>query len=84
MISGMQIISSRVLDGRRTLVIGMGMMAFFVVSVYPAAFAGVPHWLQPLVTSPLVLATLVALFLNLVFRLGIRRKVPDLGRFRRR
>ena len=75
MISGVQIISTRVLDARRTLVIGMGMMAFFVVSVFPAAFSGVPHWAQPLVSSPLVLATLVALALNLVFRLGIRRKV---------
>jgi NCS2 family nucleobase:cation symporter-2 len=75
MISGMQIISSRVLDGRRTLVIGMGMMAFIMVSVFPDAFAGTPAWAQPLVTSPLVLATLVALTLNLVFRLGIRRKV---------
>jgi NCS2 family nucleobase:cation symporter-2 len=75
MISGMQIISTRVLDSRRTLVIGMGMMAFFIVSVFPATFSGVPHWAQPLVSSPLVLATLVALALNLIFRLGIRRKV---------
>jgi len=75
MIGGVQIISTRVLDSRRTLVIGMGMMAFFVVSVFPSTFSGVPHWAQPLVTSPLVLATLVALALNLVFRLGIRRKV---------
>jgi NCS2 family nucleobase:cation symporter-2 len=75
MIGGVQIISSRVLDSRRTLVIGMGMMAFFAVSVVPSAFAGVPHWAQPLVDSPLVLATLTALSLNLVFRLGIRRKV---------
>ena len=75
MISGVQIISTRVLDARRTLVIGMGMMAFFVVSVFPSAFSGVPHWAQPLVNSPLVLGTLVALALNLVFRLGIRRKV---------
>jgi NCS2 family nucleobase:cation symporter-2 len=75
MISGVQIISTRVLDGRRTLVIGMGMMAFIMVSVYPAAFASAPQWAQPLVTSPLVLATLVALALNLVFRLGIRRRV---------
>ena len=63
------------LDGRRTLVVGMGMMAFFVVTVYPAAFTGAPRWAQPLVTSPLVLATLVALVLNLLFRIGIRRKV---------
>jgi NCS2 family nucleobase:cation symporter-2 len=75
MISGMQIISSRVLDGRRTLVIGMGMMTFIMVSVFPGAFAAAPAWAQPVVTSPLVLATLVALTLNLVFRLGIRRTV---------
>jgi xanthine permease XanP len=75
MISGVQIISTRVLDARRTLVIGMGMMAFFVVSVFPSMFSGVPQWAQPLVSSPLVLGTLVALALNLVFRLGIRRKV---------
>ena len=73
MISGVQIISTRVLDGRRTLVIGMGMLSFFVVSVYPAAFTNAPQWAQPLVTSPLVLATLVALSLNLLFRIGIRR-----------
>lgn len=75
MIGGVQIISSRVLDARRTLVIGMGMMAFFVVSVVPTAFAGVPEWGQPLVDSPLVLATLTALSLNLMFRLGIHREV---------
>jgi NCS2 family nucleobase:cation symporter-2 len=75
MISGVQIISTRVLDSRRTLVVGMGMMAFFVVSVLPAAFSSVPSWAQPVVSSPLVLATLVALGLNGVFRLGIRRKV---------
>jgi NCS2 family nucleobase:cation symporter-2 len=74
MISGVQIISTRVLDSRRTLVIGMGMMAFFVVSVFPSAFSAVPDWAQPLVGSSLVLGTLVALALNLVFRIGIRRR----------
>jgi xanthine permease XanP len=75
MISGVQIISSRILDARRTLVIGMGMMAFVAVSVFPTAFGAAPKWAQPLVSSPLVLATLVALGLNLIFRLGIRRVV---------
>lgn len=75
MIGGVQIISSRVLDARRTLVIGMGMMAFFVVSVVPSTFAGVPGWAQPLVNSPLVLATLTALLLNFIFRIGVRRKM---------
>lgn len=75
MIGGVNIISSRILDARRTLVIGMGIMAFVVVSVFPAAFTRVPGWALPLVTSPLVLATIVALALNLVFRIGIRRVV---------
>ncbi len=75
MISGVQIISSRVLDSRRTLVVGMGILSFYAVTVNPAAFANAPNWAQPLVTSPLVLATLVALLLNSVFRIGIRRKV---------
>ena len=75
MIGGVQIISTRVLDGRRTLVIGMGIMAFVAVSVHPAAFTSAPAWAHPLVTSPLVLATLTALTLNAVFRLGIRRTV---------
>ncbi len=73
MIGGVQIISTRVLDGRRTLVVGMGLMAFVAVSVYPNAFSAAPSWAQPLVTSPLVLATLTALLLNLLFRIGIRR-----------
>ena len=75
MISGVQIITSRILDARRTLVVGMGVMTFVGVSVYPAAFAPAPQWVQPIVSSPLVLATLVALALNLIFRLGVRRVV---------
>ena len=83
MISGMQIISTRVLDGRRTLVIGMGLATFFGVTVHPSAFAGAPQWAQPIVATPLVLATLVALGLNLVFRIGIKTARDDDDRFAR-
>jgi xanthine permease XanP len=75
MINGIQIITARVLDSRRTLVIGMGLTTFFAVTVHPAAFSGAPHWAQPIVATPLVLATLVALGLNLLFRIGIKRRV---------
>ena len=75
MISGLQIITLRVLDGRRTLVIGMGLTTFFGATVYQTAFSGAPQWAQPVVATPLVLATLVALGLNLVFRIGIKRRV---------
>jgi NCS2 family nucleobase:cation symporter-2 len=73
MIGGLQIIASRVLDARRTLLIGIGILAFLLVALFPHTFAGAPQWLQPIVNSPLVFATIVALTLNLLFRIGIKR-----------
>jgi xanthine permease XanP len=75
MISGVQIVSSRVLDARRTIVIGAGVLTFLMVAIFPATFAHAPGWVQSIVSSPLVLATIVALTLNLVFRIGITRAV---------
>jgi NCS2 family nucleobase:cation symporter-2 len=75
MINGVQIISSRVLDARRTIVIGAGVLTFLLVAIFPATFAKAPGWVQSIVSSPLVLATIVALALNLVFRVGIKRSV---------
>jgi NCS2 family nucleobase:cation symporter-2 len=75
MINGVQILSSRVLDARRTIVIGVGVLTFLLVAIFPATFARAPDWVQSLVSSPLVLATIVALSLNLVFRIGIKRSV---------
>jgi NCS2 family nucleobase:cation symporter-2 len=43
------------------------------VDLYPGFFAGVPGTLQPFVSSSLVLGTLSALLLNVIFRLGVRR-----------
>jgi hypothetical protein len=73
MINGVQIIASRVIDARRTLVIGAGILSFLLVAVFPRTFAGAPAWLQPIVGSPLVLATIIALALILIFRIGIKR-----------
>src|SRR5258708_34919746 len=75
MINGVQIVSSRVLDARRTIVIGAGVLTFLLVAIFPATFANAPGWVQSIVSSPLVLATIVALALNLVFRVGIKRSV---------
>ena len=75
MINGVQIVSSRVLDARRTIVIGAGILTFLLVAIFPATFAHAPDWVQSIVSSPLVLATIVALALNLVFRIGIKRSV---------
>ena len=74
-INGVQIISSRLLDARRTFVISLAFLFGIAVDLFPAYFAKVPPELQPLVSSSLVLGILTAVLLNLVFRLGVRRKV---------
>jgi NCS2 family nucleobase:cation symporter-2 len=73
LINGLQIITSRLLDTRRTFVIGLSFMAAMSIELHPAFFAGLPAATQVFFTSSLVLGTVTALLLNLVFRIGVRR-----------
>jgi NCS2 family nucleobase:cation symporter-2 len=50
-------------------------MAGLAVEVFPSISAMAPKPLAPLVGSSLVLSTVVALVLNLVFRIGIKKTV---------
>jgi xanthine permease XanP len=72
-INGLQIIASRLLDARRTFVIGLSFMAAMAVELYPAFFNALPPGALVLFSSSLVLGTVTALVLNLVFRIGVRR-----------
>jgi NCS2 family nucleobase:cation symporter-2 len=72
-VNGLQLVTSRMLDARKTLVIGLGFMAGLAVDFYPAYFGGLPPLARPFASSSLVFGTLVAVALNLVFRLGVRR-----------
>src|SRR6185369_8074863 len=74
-INGLQVISSRLLDARRTLVLGLSLVAGLAVEVFPSVSAMAPKPLAPLVGSPLVLSTLLALTLNLLFRIGVKKTV---------
>ena len=72
-INGLLIITSRLLDARRTFVIGLSFMLGLAVDVLPGAFAGLPPAVRLFTSSSLLLGTLSALLLNVVFRLGVRR-----------
>src|SRR5262249_10840669 len=74
-INGLQVISSRLLDARRTLVLGLSIIAGTAVEVFPSIGAAAPPPIAPLIGSSLVFSTLIALMLNLVFRLGVKRTV---------
>lgn len=73
-INGVQIISSRLLDARRTFVVSLGFLSGVAVDLFPRYFANVPAQFQPLVSSALVAGMLTAVSLNLIFRIGIRQK----------
>jgi len=75
MINGLQVIASRLLDGRRILTLGLAFIAGGAVDVFPIIGRSVPKALSPIVASSFVFATLVALTLNLLFRIGVKKTV---------
>jgi NCS2 family nucleobase:cation symporter-2 len=72
-VSGLQIITSRLLDARRTFVIGLSFIIAIAVDISPAYFRTMPESVQPLFGSSLVVGMLAAILLNLIFRIGTRR-----------
>ena len=74
-INGLQVVTSRLLDARRTLVIGMGLLAGAALEAVPVLSAGAPETTRAILGSSLVFGTLVAFFLNLAFRVGVRKTV---------
>jgi NCS2 family nucleobase:cation symporter-2 len=75
LINGLQVMTSRLLDARRTLVIGLALFAGAAAEIFPAIAAGAGAAWRPVVGSSLVFATLVGLALNLLFRIGVKQKV---------
>jgi xanthine permease XanP len=74
--SGLQIITARMLDARKTVVIGFSFAMAMVADVYHNALtAGMPVALQPIFGNSLVLGTVCAVLLNLVTRIGVRQRV---------
>lgn len=73
-INGVQVMTSRLLDTRRTLVLGFAIVAGGAVEIFPLAVAAAPRQLAPVLGSSLVSATLIGLVLNLLFRIGVKQK----------
>lgn len=74
-VAGMQIIMSRMLDARKTMVVGLSLIFGLSVDVMPDVFTKVHPWVQPIFTSSLSTATVSAVLLNLIFRIGIAKRV---------
>ena len=73
-IAGFQIIMSRMMDARKTFVVGISLILGLTVDILPGAFEGVHAWISPIFSSSLSVAALTAIILNLLFRIGIAKK----------
>jgi NCS2 family nucleobase:cation symporter-2 len=72
-LAGIQIITSRLIDARKTFVIGLSIIFGLSVDFAPDLYRHFHPWLQPIFSSSLSLATISAVVLNLLFRIGISR-----------
>lgn len=73
-VSGFQLIMSRMLDDRRSALVGLSIVAGLSVEIVPDLYANVPAWGKSFFVSSLAIASITAIVLNLIFRLGISRK----------
>ena len=74
-VGGIQTISTRMLDSRKVFVIGISFIFGLSVYLVPGAYQGVPGFVRPIFDSALSLATVAAISLNLVMRIGIKKSM---------
>ncbi len=72
--NGLQMITARMLDQRRVVVIGFSFAMAVMADVYRDVFATLPDAFQPVFGNSLVLGTTCAVVLNIVMRIGIRER----------
>jgi xanthine permease XanP len=73
-VGGIQTITTRMLDSRKVFVIGISFIFGLSVYLIPGAYQGVPEFVRPIFDSALSLTTVIAITLNLVMRIGIKKK----------
>ncbi len=73
-VTGLRIITSRMLDARKTFVVGLSFIFGLAVGMIPGFADGMHPLVQPVFASSLSVATVTALVVNLVFRIGIAER----------
>jgi xanthine/uracil permease len=73
--SGMEMVCGRALDSRGVFMVGTALVVAMGFTLVPRAHDLLPEGLQPLADSTMVSGGVVAVLLNLIFRMGTRSKV---------
>ncbi len=72
--AGMELIFSRMLNTRRIFMVGLAVIGGLAALLRPELAVAAPDWLKPVMGSPLFVGSLLAVGLNLLFRIGIAEK----------
>jgi NCS2 family nucleobase:cation symporter-2 len=70
-VTGWSIIMTRLLDTRKTVVIGISFILGMSVGMIPELYSGIPQGLKPIFGSSIALTAVTAVLLNLLFRIGV-------------
>jgi len=89
--SGMELVTSRMLDSRRVFMIGFSIIAGLSVIQFPVLFSHIPGLFGSVFGSPFAVAVICAFVLNLLFRIGtaqnatvrIEPRLDDIAEVRR-
>jgi xanthine permease XanP len=73
--SGLQMITARLLDARKIIVIGFSFAMVMIADINHDLLARAPLLLHPIVDNAIVLGTVSAVLLNLIMRIGVRQRV---------
>jgi NCS2 family nucleobase:cation symporter-2 len=73
--NGIETIAARLYDTRKTLAVGLAIMAGLSVEAFPGVFRSLPASVHPVLASSLVFGTLVGFVLNFCFQIGQRKRV---------
>jgi NCS2 family nucleobase:cation symporter-2 len=70
-LAGIQVIMSRMIDARKTFVIGLSIIFGLAFEFVPGIYSSLHPWAGTIFSSSLSVATISAILLNMFFRLGV-------------
>jgi xanthine permease XanP len=73
-LGGFQLLTSRMLDSRRTFAVGIALIFGLSLEISPDIYRFVPKLLQPVFSSSAAFATVLVTLLSLLFRIGIGKR----------
>jgi xanthine permease XanP len=74
MLGGLQVMTARMLDARRIFAVGIAFVFGLSVEIAPELYRNVPELVRPVFASSTALATVIAVLLNLLFRIGVAKQ----------